>query len=115
MAEGFSPEQAKLKAVWENQKISSICSEMTNMAILQANVAAALNKSELSSESRQLMDKYANETGFGYCTGCSHLCESLIKESVPIGDIMRYLMYHFSYGNQKQAARLFNKIPGIDL
>ena len=41
---GFTTEQAKLKAVWENPNIASICSAMPNMTILQANVAAALDK-----------------------------------------------------------------------
>jgi len=48
MKKGFTPEQTKLKAVWENPHIASICSEMPNMTILQANVAAALDQTELS-------------------------------------------------------------------
>ena len=41
MKKGYTAEQAKLKVVWENPPISSICSAMPNMTILQANVAAA--------------------------------------------------------------------------
>ncbi|MBT8366294.1 MAG: aldo/keto reductase, partial [Deltaproteobacteria bacterium] len=37
---GYTDAQAKLKAVWENPNIASICSEMPNMTILMANVAA---------------------------------------------------------------------------
>ena len=36
-------EQAKLKAVWDDHRIASITTVMSNMTILQANVAAALN------------------------------------------------------------------------
>ena len=108
---GFTPEQAKLKAVWENPNISSICSEMPNMTILQANVAAALNKIELSFQDKQLLEQYAGETAFGYCTGCANLCESTVNENVPISDIMRCFMYCYGYGNREKAIRLFNTIP----
>ncbi len=111
MQKGFTPEQAKLKAVWENPNIASICSEMPNMTILQANVAAALDKIELSLQDKRLLEQYARETSFGYCAGCANLCESMVKGNVPISDIMRHLMYYYSYKNHDQAIRLFNTIP----
>jgi predicted aldo/keto reductase-like oxidoreductase len=42
LQKGFTDAQAKLKAVWQNQNIASICSEMPNMTILMANAAAAI-------------------------------------------------------------------------
>lgn len=111
MQKGFTPEQAKLKAVWENPNIASICSEMPNMTILQANVAAALDKIELSLQDKRLLEQYARETAFGYCAGCANLCESVVKGNVPISDIMRHLMYYYSYEKHDQAIRLFNTIP----
>ncbi len=42
LQKGFTDAQAKLKAVWENQAIASICSEMPNTTILMANVASRL-------------------------------------------------------------------------
>jgi hypothetical protein len=47
---GFTPEQAKLKAVLKNPDIASICSEMPNMTILKANVAAVQDQTPLSSQ-----------------------------------------------------------------
>ena len=111
MKKGFTPEQAKLKAVWENPHFASICSEMPNMAILQANVAAALDQTDLSIQDRQQLDSYAQATAPGYCAGCGNVCESAVKDNVPISDIMRYLMYHDEYGNQQRATRLFNDLP----
>jgi hypothetical protein len=49
---GFTDAQAKLKAVWENPNIASICSEMPNMTILMANAAAARDQTRLSSLDR---------------------------------------------------------------
>ncbi|MEJ2235091.1 MAG: aldo/keto reductase [Syntrophobacterales bacterium] len=108
---GFTDAQAKLKAVWENPNIASICSEMPNMTILMANVAAAHNRTKLSSQDLSLLRHYAQETGSDYCAGCTDLCESALKSNVPIGDVMRYLMYCRSYGDRHRAAMHFNEIP----
>lgn len=108
---GFTTEQAKLKSVWENPAIASICSHMPNMTLLQANVAAAVNKSALSSNEKKLMAQYAGETASGYCAGCAEICEEAIAHAVPISDILRYLMYYRNYGDQRQAIQLFNDLP----
>ncbi len=73
MKKGFTPEQPKLKAVWENPHITSICSEIPNMTILHANVSAALDKTELSFQDKRLLQQYAKKTGFGYCKGCANV------------------------------------------
>ena len=108
---GFTPEQTKLKVVWENPAIASICSEMPNMTILQANVAAALDQTELSFHDRQLLEGYAQASAPGYCAGCGNVCESALNDNVPISDIMRYLMYHDEYGSPQRAMRLFHDLP----
>jgi predicted aldo/keto reductase-like oxidoreductase len=111
LKKGFTDAQAKLKAVWENPNIASICSEMPNMTILKANVAAASNRTQLSSQDLSLLRHYALETASGYCAGCTELCESALESDVPIGDVMRYLMYCRSYGDRHRAAMHFNEIP----
>lgn len=108
---GFTKEQAKLKSVWKNPNIASICSHMPNMKILQANATAAINKTALTFKDKQIMEQYARATSFGHCTGCAELCETAIGHAVPISDIMRYLMYYCNYGDQQKAIRLFNDLP----
>ena len=108
---GFTPEQAKLKAVLDNPNIASICSEMPSMTILQANVAAVLDQTPLSSQDMRFLDQYARKTACGYCAGCARLCESALNGRVPVSDVMRYLMYHDLYGDHAHAVRLFHKIP----
>jgi hypothetical protein len=108
---GFTTGQAKLKSVWETPDIASICSHMPNMTLLQANVAAAVNKTAISLKDQQLMHEYARLTSSGYCAGCAEICEAAIGHAAPISDIMRYLMYYRNYGDQQQAIRLFNELP----
>jgi predicted aldo/keto reductase-like oxidoreductase len=111
LKKGFTAEQARLKVVWENPNIASICSAMSNMTILQANVAAAMNKKNLSEGDKQRLEKYAQQTAPGYCAGCANICEPAVDLDIPISDILRYSMYNYSYGDRHTALRLFNALP----
>ena len=111
LKKGYTAEQAKLKVVWENPNIASICSAMPNMTILQANVAAALNKIKLSEGDKKRLEDYAQITAPGYCAGCASICESAVDLDIPISDILRYSMYNHSYGDRTTALRLFNALP----
>ncbi|MGB5748125.1 MAG: aldo/keto reductase [Desulfobacterales bacterium] len=108
---GYTAEQAKLKVVWENPNIASICSAMPNMTILQANVAAASNKQNLSGGDKKRLEQYAQQTAPGYCTGCANICESAVDFDIPISDILRYSMYLNSYGDRDKALTLFKALP----
>lgn len=111
LKKGFTDGQAKIKAVWENRQITSICSEMTNLTLLMTNTAAALNTTKLSALDKRLLRQYADETCADYCTGCTHICESALTDSVPIGDIMRFLMYSRSYADDERARASFRNLP----
>jgi hypothetical protein len=105
MERGFTDKQAKLKAVWENPHIASICSQMPNLTILMSNVAAAMDKTQLSRGDRVLLEQYARETSSTYCAGCGNLCESALESDIPVSDIMRYMMYHYYYTDQDDMRR----------
>jgi predicted aldo/keto reductase-like oxidoreductase len=84
---------------------------MPNMTILTSNIAAALNQTKLSAADHDFLNRYTRETASGYCAGCTRICESASGFSVPIGDVMRSLMYHHSYGNSGLARSVFSAIP----
>ena len=111
LKKGYTAEQARLKVVWENPHIASICSAMPNMTILQANVSAALNKTDLSAGDKNRLKQYAQKTAPCYCAGCADICESAVDLDIPISDIMRYAMYDKSYGDRSRASRLFRALP----
>ena len=108
---GFTDAQAKLKAVWQNPQIACICSRMPNMSILMSNTAAAMDKAKLSSTDKKLLQQYARETRTDYCAGCTDICESAVGKTIPIGTVMRCLMYNRSYGDRDYAAAEYKKIP----
>ena len=108
---GFTEGQAKVKIVLEDKRISSACVGRDNLTHLQLNIAAVLDKTKLTQADMNVLKEYAQATCSGYCAGCAHICESALPDAPYVSDIMRYLMYYNSYGEQKEARELFAKIP----
>ncbi len=111
MQKGFTHHQAKLMAVWDDQRIASICSQMPNLTIMATNAAAAVDQTRLSQSDRVWLARYARETGSDYCAGCGRLCSSELGHKVPINDIMRCLMYVHSYQDLMLARTTFEMLP----
>jgi predicted aldo/keto reductase-like oxidoreductase len=107
---GYTQGQAKLKAVWENPQIASICSQMPTMALLSENTAAAMNKTRLSALDREALAADALAGASGYCAGCTRFCEPALAGAVPVGKVMRYLMYSRSYGDRDYARHRFRSL-----
>lgn len=112
LQQGFTDGQAKLKAVWDNPHIASICSQMPNLTLLMTNVAAAVDKTRLSGTDNRLFQQLAVETESSYCGGCTDICESAMAQRVPIGDVMRCLMYRRSYAEPDRAVALYRSLSG---
>lgn len=108
---GFTDKQAKLKIIWENPKIASICSYMPNLTILSANVAAALDRTKLTREEYDSFQRYALETKGDYCAGCGRICQETVGGAIPVNEVMRCLMYHQYYGEPELARQTFAGLP----
>ncbi len=112
MNKGYTPEQAKLKAVWEDKRITSCVSEMTNLTMLKDNVFAATDGVSLSARDKEMLDDLAQNNRDLYCHGCMH-CESVLGPGNRVPDVLRYLMYYSSYGKMEDARRLFGELPEV--
>ncbi|MBM4288874.1 MAG: aldo/keto reductase [Deltaproteobacteria bacterium] len=108
---GFTQAQAKLKVVWENPAMASICSQMPNLTILSANVAAARDQTKLSQGDMDALQQYAQETRADYCAGCGHICQTAVDGAAPIPEVMRCLMYYRDYGEPGLAREIFASLP----
>ncbi len=108
---GFTAAQAKIKLVLEDKRFSSVCVGMKNVSILNSDVATVFDKTKLTREDKEVFKEYAEATCSGYCAGCAYICESALPDAPYINDIMRYLMYYNSYGEQQAARELFAQIP----
>jgi predicted aldo/keto reductase-like oxidoreductase len=111
LEKGFTDKQARLKVVWENPLIASICSQMPSLTVLSANVAAARDKTKLAREDFDLLQQYAQDTMCDYCAGCGQICQAAVGGAVPVNDVMRCLMYHRHYGEPELAKETFAVLP----
>lgn len=111
---GFTDKQAKLKAVWENSQIASICSQMSSITVLESNVAAAHDKTKLTAADHAALRHYASQTHSRFCAGCTRLCESAVPGGAPIGDVMRGLMYDRFYRNRDLAQDTLAGLPPVN-
>ncbi|HOW97605.1 MAG TPA: aldo/keto reductase [Kiritimatiellia bacterium] len=114
LGRGFTAAQAKLKAIWENPAIASICSQMHVARNLEENSAAAMDRTALSSADRARLALFAQATCEGYCAGCERFCGPALGSRIPISDLMRGLMYARDYGNPERARDCLRAVgPGI--
>jgi predicted aldo/keto reductase-like oxidoreductase len=108
---GFTDKQAKLKVIWENPHIASLCVQMPNLTILSANVAAARDQTRMTLEELESLRQYALETQSDYCAGCGQICLEAVGGAVPVNEVMRSLMYYHYYGEPELARLTFAELP----
>jgi len=109
---GISFEQAKLKAIWQNHNLTSICSLMPNSRLLQSNASAAMDETSLDVEIKKLLADYSDSTGPYFCRRCGK-CDTSNTDKIPIFNIMEILMYSRGYGAKIKdiIAKMFEQIP----
>ncbi len=107
---GFNLFQAKLKAVWADERITAAVSKMSSVDILRQNMDAAKNATQLSMRDVQKLRQYAIRTASLRCNGCNHVCESRVEGDLRISDTLRYLMYSDSYGEHAEAKALYHAL-----
>ena len=108
---GYTREQALIKAVLEDKRITAACVRMENVTLVRSNVAAVLDKTKLTKEDMHVLSNYAQAACSGYCAGCGNICDRALPGTPYVSEIMRYLMYYNSYGDRDRARELFAQIP----
>ncbi len=118
----FTLEQAKLKAVWADERIDALVSTMSNLQQLDDNVKAASTPQQLAFNDFVQLNRMAAITAPYYCHGCNQICESRVDGKLRIADTLRYLMYYDSYGDREEARHLYQQLEvderdssGVDL
>jgi predicted aldo/keto reductase-like oxidoreductase len=107
-AAGIKKEQAAIKAVFADERIQVVVSEMTNRDQLRENSAAT--REPLTPKQSRLLEEHRQKTAHLYCHGCGHLCETAAK-GVPVATVLRYLRYYEVYGKRQQARELYQALP----
>ena len=108
LAAGIKKEAAAIKAVFADERIQVVVSEMTNREQLRENMAAT--RDPLTPKQSRLLEEHRERTAHLYCHGCGHLCETAAK-GVPVATVLRYLRYYEVYGKREQARELYQALP----
>ncbi len=111
-SDNFTLPQAKLKAVWADDRIDACTSEMTNIQQLEENTAAAVSPTQLGMDEFQQLNRFAANTAHERCQGCDQICESRVNGDVRIADTLRFLMYAECYGNTTLARQRYRALTG---
>lgn len=109
-SQNFSLAQAKLKSVWEDERIDTVVSEMQNVQQVVENSKAARTATSLSATEFHQLNRLAAATDHLSCNGCSHICENAIEGETQIADQLRFLMYYQTYGKQLHARKLYQNL-----
>jgi predicted aldo/keto reductase-like oxidoreductase len=109
-SKNFTLPQAKLKAVWADERIDAAVSHMDNTKKLAENVAAAKSPMQLTMKEFQQLQRIATASAGYACQGCSHICESRVDGQVKVARPLRYLMYSECYGETERARRLYARL-----
>ncbi len=108
---GFTEGQAKIKIVLEDKRIAVACLGGDNITHLTMNIAAVLDRTQLTMADKDIFKDYAQATCSGYCAGCSNICDLALADKLYINEVMRSLMYYNSYGLRDEARQTFAQIP----
>ncbi len=108
---GLNQHQAAIKAVAVDDRIASICSEMTNLDHVNQNAEAVASK--LSLAENDAIKEHARLVSHLWCRGCDHLCKagSGAGAQLAIADSLRFLMYHDHYDKPQHARDLYDQLP----
>lgn len=110
-SEDFTLGQAKLKAVWADERIDSAVSHMDSLELLDENVAAAKSPIKLGMDDFHQLNQLAAKTSGFSCMGCKQYCEPEVAANTRVADSLRYLMYYECYDEPEKAKRLFRGLP----
>lgn len=107
----WTKHQAVLKAVWADERLAAAVSEMDSLEKIRQNAEAARDPGKLGALDIEALRRYAAATRSLACDGCDHHCTQGLSRSIPVATLLRYLMYHDSYGKQAEARALYQALP----
>ena len=108
---GFKVHQAAIQAVFSDERIHTVVSEMTNFAQLRENMAAAA--APINVKEARLLEEHRLRTLNQYCQGCDFHCQDAAG-GVQVGTVLRYLRYHEAYGKRAEARALYAALDAGD-
>lgn len=104
---GLSPYQAVLHAVWTDERIATICSDIANLHVMTENTTAARNFKPMDRDKIGAVIELYERYGTRYCNACDGRCARAAGTKAALGDITRALSYYECDGLRDNGRELY--------
>jgi len=109
-AQGLTPYQALLHAIWTDERFASVCVSMRNTDQISENAAAARVFKPLRKAEIDRLRVACIAAGPTLCASCDGRCSRAAGTTAELGNLTRFLTYHDHHGDRTEARRLYAEL-----
>jgi aryl-alcohol dehydrogenase-like predicted oxidoreductase len=106
-AQGLSPYQALLHAIWTDERFTSVAVSMRNTDQIRENTAAAQAFRPLKQAAILRLRDACIAARPTMCASCDGRCSQAAGTTAELGNLARFLTYHDHHGHRAEARRLY--------
>jgi aryl-alcohol dehydrogenase-like predicted oxidoreductase len=106
-AQGLTPYQALLHAIWTDERFASVCVSMRNTDQIRENAAAARRFQPMKKAGLDRLRAACIAAGPTLCASCDGRCSRAAGTVAELGNLTRFLTYHDHNGYRAEARRLY--------
>src|SRR5262249_36144784 len=112
---GLSVQQAVIKAVLADERLTGATSQMSSIKIIDENTAVARDAKPLAAADHDLLMRLYAKGPHRLCERCNGACASAIGRPTALHDVARFIMYHEVYGLRGLARKRYLALPRHEL
>jgi aryl-alcohol dehydrogenase-like predicted oxidoreductase len=109
-AQGLTPYQALLHAIWTDERFASVCVSMRNTDQIRENAAAARIFRPMTKAAIDRLRDACVAAGPTLCASCDGRCSRAAGTTAELGNLTRFLTYHDHHGYRAEARRLYAEL-----
>jgi aryl-alcohol dehydrogenase-like predicted oxidoreductase len=109
-AQGQTPYQALLQAIWSDERFASCCVSMRNTDQIRENAAAAKAFQPIAEAQVHRLRDACIAAGPTMCASCDGRCSRAAGTTAELGNLTRFLTYHEHHGHRAEARRLYGEL-----
>ena len=109
-AQGLSPYQSLLHAIWSDGRFASVCVSMRNTDQIRENAAAARVFKPMKQAAIDRLRDACIAAGPTMCASCDGRCSRAAGTTAELCNLTRFLTYHDHHGHRAEARRLYAEL-----
>jgi aryl-alcohol dehydrogenase-like predicted oxidoreductase len=109
-AQGLTPYQSLLHAIWTDERFCSVCVSMRNTDQIRENASAARAFKPMKKAGIDRLRDACIAAGPTMCASCDGRCARAAGTTAELGNLTRFLTYHDHHGYRREARRLYAKL-----